>query len=393
MKSWVLSRPFLVSLIFALFFLVTPVRKAHAEVCSPSITPGTVMTKGQNLVISFDLSGDSSNLRVCPQAQELFCYQIWGCNTDYGGYGGCRSASTNPLPNQSISGSNIVASYNPEVSQSFWLQKYDPSLWKPAGADSGLRRVCSREWTVTVNEPASSCGSGTFQTVKTSDGSTQYTYNDDLTLKIDGSKTSGFKGNGKFKVIRSTADGANRTVLGQVFVDGQGQFISTSFDMGRLGKGNYKIEIADYLSEQGNYCATPFTFFVPEVPGESPKPSGGTTPPFILCDQANAADKATCNKCHDEQGVWTAVGCIPTSAQGIVESLVRIGLGLSGGVVVLMVLAGAFTLATSAGNPKQVEEAQQMISAAVIGLLFVIFSVIILRFIGISVLHIPGLGT
>jgi len=68
-------------------------------------------------------------------------------------------------------------------------------------------------------------------------------------------------------------------------------------------------------------------------------------------------------------------------------------LGLSGGVVLLSILAGAFMLITSAGEPKQVQEAQEMITAAIIGLLFIIFSILILQFVGVSILHIPGFGT
>lgn len=120
-------------------------------------------------------------------------------------------------------------------------------------------------------------------------------------------------------------------------------------------------------------------------------------PPFELCKQVNKADEEACNACrvgsaspNGSPGLWTSVGCIPTNFQGIIQSLLSIGLGISGGFVVITVLMGAFKFATSAGQPKQIQEAQETISAAVIGLLFVIFSIIILKFIGVSLLHIPG---
>lgn len=124
---------------------------------------------------------------------------------------------------------------------------------------------------------------------------------------------------------------------------------------------------------------------------------------FALCDQVKATDKAKCLACitntggsasgSDQKitGLWTAIGCIPTSKEGIVTSLVRVGLGVSGGVIVLLVLAAAFMLATSAGDAKKVQEAQEMITSAVIGLLFVIFSVMIFRFIFTSILGLPGI--
>lgn len=123
---------------------------------------------------------------------------------------------------------------------------------------------------------------------------------------------------------------------------------------------------------------------------------------FELCDQVKAEDKDKCLACITNTGgsasgtnqkitgLWTAIGCIPTSKEGIVTSLVRVGLGVSGGVIVLLVLAAAFMLATSAGDAKKVAEAQEMITSAVIGLLFVIFSVMIFRFIFTSILKLPG---
>ncbi len=79
--------------------------------------------------------------------------------------------------------------------------------------------------------------------------------------------------------------------------------------------------------------------------------------------------------------------------EGLVTSLLRIGIGLAGGFVLLSILYGSFLLTTSSGDPKRVQEGQEMITSAIMGLLFVIFSVIILRFIGVSILQIPGFGT
>lgn len=123
-------------------------------------------------------------------------------------------------------------------------------------------------------------------------------------------------------------------------------------------------------------------------------PTGpGTAPPFELCDQAaNPQDKGRCQACVGQNAIWTAFGCIQTSKEGIVTSLVRVGIGVAGGFVLLSILYGAFLVSTSAGEPKRIQEGQEMISSAVMGLLFVIFSIIILRFIGVSILRIPGFG-
>lgn len=92
------------------------------------------------------------------------------------------------------------------------------------------------------------------------------------------------------------------------------------------------------------------------------------------------------------EGVWTAIGCIPAEPSSIIKAVVTIGVGIGGGVALIMTLIGGFLLTTSQGNPKQQETAKEMITSAVIGLLFVLFSVVILQFIGVTILQIPGFG-
>lgn len=127
------------------------------------------------------------------------------------------------------------------------------------------------------------------------------------------------------------------------------------------------------------------------------------TPPFDLCKQIPASSPAhqKCEDCRDgkgafagaQKGLWTAVGCVSTNGyEGIVSSLLRVGLGIAGGVALLMIISSAFMLSTSQGEPKRAGEARDLLTSAVMGLLFIIFSVTILQFIGVSLLHIPGFG-
>lgn len=193
---------------------------------------------------------------------------------------------------------------------------------------------------------------------------------------------------------------------GTTNVSGSTVTYSVDFDPTKSGY----IGLFPYPDASNPVCKVDLVYNPETGHTEEPPPKTLTKTPFQLCNQAEDApkgapadsctpDKTTdygrCCDCFKKTppGVWTAVGCIPTSPQGIVQSILRIGLGMAGGVVVLSVLAGAFMLATSSGNPKQVEEAQQLISSAIIGLLFVVFSIIILQFIGVSILHLPGFGS
>ncbi|MFH2118619.1 MAG: pilin [Candidatus Paceibacterota bacterium] len=118
----------------------------------------------------------------------------------------------------------------------------------------------------------------------------------------------------------------------------------------------------------------------------------GDQPLFELCNQVTEDDQDKCLECIDKPGVWTAIGCIPTDPQNIIKTMVQLGLSIGGGVTLLLILAGAFRLSVSSGDPKQAEEAKEQITSAVIGLLFIIFSITMLRFIGVQFLQIPGFG-
>lgn len=114
--------------------------------------------------------------------------------------------------------------------------------------------------------------------------------------------------------------------------------------------------------------------------------------PYAICDQVRTSDVDTCRTCMFSGGVWTAVGCIPTDPTRMIQVLMKIGLLIGGGVALLIILAGSFILSISQGDPKKTSEAKEMIASALIGLVFIIFSVSILQFIGLDLLQIPGFG-
>jgi hypothetical protein len=119
--------------------------------------------------------------------------------------------------------------------------------------------------------------------------------------------------------------------------------------------------------------------------------STGSPYTFDLCSQVRSEDHTKCNHCLQTDGIWTGLGCVSFNPTGLVSNLLSIGIGLAGGFALLLLLYGSFLLATSAGNPDQVQKAQDVIGSAVTGLLFIVFSVVILRIIGVDILGIPGL--
>ena len=74
----------------------------------------------------------------------------------------------------------------------------------------------------------------------------------------------------------------------------------------------------------------------------------------------------------------------------MVNDILRIGIGLAGGAALLLILYGAFNTTISQGNPERIQQSQQIITSAIIGLVFIILSAALLHFIGIEILSLPG---
>ncbi len=88
----------------------------------------------------------------------------------------------------------------------------------------------------------------------------------------------------------------------------------------------------------------------------------------------------------------TAIGCINTNPQEFLSWLLPVMIGIASGTAFLIILLGSFQIQISTGNPERIHAGREMISSAVAGLLLIIFSVFILRLIGVDVLGIPEFG-
>ena len=104
-----------------------------------------------------------------------------------------------------------------------------------------------------------------------------------------------------------------------------------------------------------------------------------------------AGGNSGCSGCmNNGKGVWTAFGCITTDASSFVGEILRIGIGIGGGVAFLLILFGGFQILTSAGNPEQLTAGRELVSSAIAGLLVIILSIFLLRLVGVNILGIPG---
>ena len=109
---------------------------------------------------------------------------------------------------------------------------------------------------------------------------------------------------------------------------------------------------------------------------------------------ASPQDGCTNPVCKDTE-VCTAIGCVSTSAEasgGFFGSIMKIFVGIGGGLALVLMLYGVFIVTTSAGIPDKLKEGSEIITSAIAGLIFVLLSVVLLNLIGINILGLPGLS-
>lgn len=342
------------------------------SICSPSY-PSSIQP-GSEASISFDL----------PTNEQNSGYEIRGCNTGWYGTYGCLNYSTFPVDNQEKKEAKITAKPIRNSGLTFWLEL------------DGTRVCGGREWRVETSSSSNPavCNPGTFKVEGVRGGELieNYTFQDDIRITVDGAHTANFA-SGTYTLYLEGPGASDTSPLGNIDAS-DGKLLTnnlstrteSSIYTRKLAVGTYRLVVADG-NAIGSYRYCENTVFTVSSDGNNLFTETGNTSGFLLCKQAGPLE-SECLKCVD--GVWTAIGCIPTNVNSTVRALFNIGLGLAGGFALVFILFGAFTVSTSVGNPEKVKSGQEMITAAIFGLLFIIFSSLILRFIGVSILQIPG---
>ncbi len=73
-------------------------------------------------------------------------------------------------------------------------------------------------------------------------------------------------------------------------------------------------------------------------------------------------------------------------------NILRWAVGIGGGIAFLLMLYAGFMIMTAAGNPERLKAGQELLTSAISGLILLIFSVFILKFLGIDILGLNVFG-
>jgi len=108
---------------------------------------------------------------------------------------------------------------------------------------------------------------------------------------------------------------------------------------------------------------------------------------FLFPIYAHAAGPQECN---GGKGIETALGCMSVDTQGFTGQLLGFLAGTAGAISLVVMLAATIQIMTGGDNAEQVKKGKELFTGAITGLLFIVFSVTLLKIIAGDIIQLPG---
>lgn len=87
---------------------------------------------------------------------------------------------------------------------------------------------------------------------------------------------------------------------------------------------------------------------------------------------------------------YTMMGCLSTEPSVFTTQIAQVLFSIIGGIAFLYLLYGSSIFLTSRSDPEKLSQGKRIIVGAIVGLLFVLLSVFIIRMISVNILRAPG---
>lgn len=175
----------------------------------------------------------------------------------------------------------------------------------------------------------------------------------------------------------------------------------TAFGKLNLNNGNYMalvLATGDFDSGTGvlyAYACAYHPFSVTNSDTSSSTDSTTTKPPGTGGSSDSipsypAGSPSNAGQFCDPTHLKTVIGCVATNPGDFVNQFLKFALGAAGGIALLIMAIGSIQMIAAAGNPEAVKAGRDRFVSALVGLLFIIFAVFLLQFIGVNLLNLPG---
>jgi len=88
--------------------------------------------------------------------------------------------------------------------------------------------------------------------------------------------------------------------------------------------------------------------------------------------------------------IQTDFGCLPKDPAQFTGSIYSIGLGLVGGVGILFMIIGAYTVLSSQGDHNKLVKGKSYIVYSIVGILLALFGYAFYQIVAVDILNLPG---
>lgn len=125
------------------------------------------------------------------------------------------------------------------------------------------------------------------------------------------------------------------------------------------------------------------------VPTDLPKPIPPTQPNIPPGTSTDTNPIFMPKSCGPES-LSTALGCLPYTRDAFVSTLLSFIVGIAGTIALVIMLIATVQFMTASGDAKKLQSAKELFMSALVGLLFLIFSVSLLRIVAGDIIKLPG---
>ena len=91
-----------------------------------------------------------------------------------------------------------------------------------------------------------------------------------------------------------------------------------------------------------------------------------------------------------DTAIDTALGCLSVDIQGFTSTLLKFLAGTAGAISLVIMLIATVQIMTGGDNAEQVKKGKELFTGAITGLLFIIFSVTLLRIVAGDIIQLDG---
>lgn len=93
-------------------------------------------------------------------------------------------------------------------------------------------------------------------------------------------------------------------------------------------------------------------------------------------------------------GIITAIGCLDvfSSPQAPITTILQLSVRLSAGAALILFSFAGIQMVLSSGDPKKYQASKEMVTAVIGGLIFIALSLVLLNFLGATVLQLGPMG-